>query len=84
MTIFGNPLAVLFRIRYFEINNRQEELCMCKWVGNRIKKIRSKNWMITALNAMAVLVVIQNVNAGCFWVDHQPEVQEEARRFRKF
>ncbi len=57
---------------------------MRKWTDKLIKKLKSKNWMMAALNAMAVLTVIQNANAGCFWVDHQPEVPEEARRFRKF
>lgn len=57
---------------------------MCKWTDKLIKKLKSKNWMMAALNAMAMLTVIQNANAGCFWVDHQPEVPEEARRFRKF
>ena len=57
---------------------------MCKLTDHMIKKLKSKNWMITALNAMALVAVIHNVNAGCFWVDHQPEVPKEARRFRRF
>lgn len=57
---------------------------MCKLTDHVIKKLKSKNWMITALNAMALVTVIQNVNAGCIWLDHQPEVPKEARRFRRF
>lgn len=48
-----------------------------------IKKLKNKNWTILMLNAMALVMVIQNVNATCFWVDHQPEVPEEAQRFKK-
>lgn len=57
---------------------------MKKNINNVLAKLRSKNWAVVALNAMAVMVVIQNMNAGCVWVDHQPEVPEEARSFRKF
>lgn len=57
---------------------------MRKMTCNMIKKLKSKNWMMLTLNAMALMAVVQNVNAGCFWVDHQPEVPEEARRFRRF
>lgn len=46
-------------------------------------KMKNQNWAILALNAMALLVVIQNVNATCAFIDHQPEVPEEAKRFKK-
>ncbi|RKJ05646.1 cyclic lactone autoinducer peptide [bacterium D16-54] len=39
---------------------------------------------MTAFNALAILTVFQNVNSGCMWLDHQPEVPEEARRFKRF
>ena len=35
----------------------------------------------TIRNAM---IVIQNVNVACAWVGHQPEIPEEAKRFRAF
>lgn len=57
---------------------------MRKITCNMIQKLKSKNWMMLTLNAIALMAVIQNVNAGCLWVDHQPEVPEEARRFRSF
>lgn len=46
-------------------------------------KLKKQNWAILALNAMALVMVIQNVNAACAFVDHQPEVPEEAQRFKK-
>lgn len=49
-----------------------------------LQKIKNRNWAVIALNAMAVLAVVQNMNAGCFWIDHQPEIPDEARRFRRF
>lgn len=49
-----------------------------------VKKLKMKNWTIIAFNALALMAVIQNVNATCFWMDHQPDVPEAARRFKKF
>ncbi len=53
-------------------------------IVNAFKKLKNKNWAVLTLNALALFTVIQNVNAGCAWLEHQPEVPEEARRFRKF
>lgn len=53
-------------------------------VHNMLTKLKSKNWTMYVLNAVAFVMVIQNMNTGCLWVDHQPEVPEEAKRFRKF
>ncbi len=49
-----------------------------------LANLRNRNWAVAALNAMALMVVIQNMNAGCVWVEHQPKIPEEARSFRKF
>ncbi len=57
---------------------------MKKTVKNLLTKLKNRNWAVIALNAMALLTVIQNVNAGCGWIDHQPEIPEEAKRFRRF
>ena len=46
-------------------------------IVNAFKKLKNKNWAVLTLNALAL-------NAGCAWLEHQPEVPEEARRFRKF
>lgn len=48
------------------------------------KKVKCQNWAIITMNALALIVVVQNVNAACVWIDHQPEVPEEAKSFRKF
>lgn len=57
---------------------------MKKTIRNAMMKMKRQNWTMLALNAIALMVVIQNVNAACAWVDHQPEVPEEAKRFRAF
>lgn len=53
-------------------------------IHNALLKLKGKNWAILTLNAMAVITVIQNVNSGCLWLDHQPQIPDEAKRFRKF
>ena len=57
---------------------------MKKTVRNLLTKLKNRNWAVIALNAMALLTVIQNVNAGCGWIDHQPVIPEEAKRFKRF
>lgn len=57
---------------------------MRKKVHNTLMKLKTKNWVIVTLNAIALITVVQNMNAGCMWLNHQPEVPEEAKRFRKF
>lgn len=57
---------------------------MRKLIHNTLLKLKGKNWAILTLNAIAAITVIQNVNSGCFWLDHQPEIPEEAKRFRTF
>ena len=85
MTLFGNRLEFQEPIRYFKSKNTNEEVrYMCKKIRSVVKKMKGKNWTMLALNALAMAAVIQNMNAGCIWLDHQPEVPEEARRFRKF
>lgn len=48
-----------------------------------MKKLKGQNWTVVALNAMALMVVIQNMNTTCAWLDHQPEVPEDALRYKK-
>ena len=57
---------------------------MKKTKDHLLTKLKNRNWATTALNAMALMVIIQNMNSGCGWIDHQPEVPKEAQRFRKF
>lgn len=49
-----------------------------------LDKLKKRNWTVIMMNALALMVVFQNVNAACVWIDHQPEVPEEAKRFKKF
>lgn len=48
------------------------------------KLFKNKGTMLNFMNLCALATVIYSVNAACFWVHHQPEVPEEAKRFRKF
>ncbi len=48
------------------------------------RKLKSRNWAVFMMNTLALSVVSQNVNATCAWLQHQPEVPEEAKCFRKF
>lgn len=54
-----------------------------KKVMRMIKNATCKNWTVLMMNALALMVVIQNVNSTCVWIDGQPEVPEEAKRFQK-
>jgi cyclic lactone autoinducer peptide len=65
-------------------NYEEEEPYMKKAMDHVLANLRNRNWAVAALNAMALMVIIQNMNAGCGWIDHQPEIPEEARSFRKF
>lgn len=48
-----------------------------------IERVKGHNWMLVTMNMLALMVVVQNVNATCLWLDHQPEVPDEAKRFKK-
>lgn len=52
-------------------------------ISKVLVKLRKQNWAILAFNALALVMVIQNVNAACVFTDHQPEVPEVAQRFKK-
>lgn len=51
---------------------------------NLLSKLKSQKWSVLMLNALALMMVFQNVNVTCAWIEHQPEVPEEAKRFKKF
>jgi cyclic lactone autoinducer peptide len=59
------------------------EIIMKKLVSKISMKMKKKNWTVIAMNALALLAVVQNVNATCAWLDHQPEVPVEAQQFKK-
>lgn len=49
-----------------------------KKVMNMLKKMKHKNWSVVMLNSLALVMVIQNLNSTCLWVDGQPDIPEEA------
>jgi len=38
---------------------------------------------VVLMNMMALMLVVENVNACCFWFSYQPEVPESAKKFIK-
>lgn len=60
-----------------------EVIVMKEKISKVIAKMKKQNWSILALNAMALVMVIHNVNVTCAWLEHQPEVPEAAKRFKK-
>lgn len=53
---------------------------MKKW----LLQLKSKCSVVNMANLFAMAMVIYTVNATCAWAHHQPEVPEEAMKFRKF
>lgn len=47
-------------------------------------KLKGKCSMVTLANMFALAMVVGSVNAACFWAHHQPEVPDEAMKFRRF
>ena len=48
----------------------------------KIKNFVVKN-IVTCMNALALLLVVQNANSACVWLMHQPEFPQEAEKFKK-
>lgn len=48
----------------------------------RLKKL-FKNGLMSCVNALAMLMVIQSANSACMWIAHQPEFPEEAKAFAR-
>lgn len=40
--------------------------------------------LVGATNLLAMAIVVYTANAACAWAHHQPELPEEAKKFRKF
>ena len=41
--------------------------------------------MMSCMNALAMLLVMQTANSACIWIAHQPALPEEAKsRFGKY
>lgn len=39
--------------------------------------------IVSFVNVLALLMVINNVNSTCAWVMHQPKLPKEAEKFKK-
>lgn len=48
-----------------------------------LKKLFSKANVGVALQVLAIIAVVQNVNAACTWLAYQPEVPASAKKFMK-
>lgn len=49
-----------------------------------LKMVQKKCNVVNLFNLCALAVMISSMNSTCYWAHHQPEVPEEAKRFRKF
>lgn len=49
-----------------------------------LKMVQKKSNVVNLFNLCALAVMISTMNTTCAWMHHQPEVPEEAKRFRKF
>lgn len=49
-----------------------------------LKRLQAKAGLFSALNLLAIATVISSVNSTCNWLHYQPEMPEEAKKFRKF
>lgn len=49
---------------------------------NMIKKLKKKNWAVIAMNTMALMIIIQNVNSTCIWIDGQQRFQKKQKNLK--
>jgi len=56
---------------------------MYEIMGKVRKLLRNRRKTFMMLNSLALIMVIQNVNVTCGWLMHQPEIPDEAKKFRK-
>ena len=49
-----------------------------------VDKVQGKGGLMNLANRCAFELMVGSVNAACAWVHHQPEVPEEAKKYRKF
>lgn len=50
---------------------------MLNTLGTRLSVVKVMNWC-------ALMVAVYTINVACYAAHHQPEVPEEAKKFRKF
>lgn len=53
-------------------------------VKKLLKRLQTKAGLFNVLNFLAIATVISSVNSTCNWVHYQPDMPEEAKKFRKF
>jgi len=46
--------------------------------------LKSRYGLVGLMNLCAIAAVVQTVSATCMWVQHQPKLPEEAKKFKKF
>jgi len=46
--------------------------------------LKFKRILFLALNSLALIFTIQSVNSTCFWFQHQPELPEAAKKYKKY
>ncbi len=49
-----------------------------------LNTLRGKLSLVNAMNLCALAIAAYTINVACAWAHHQPEVPEEAKKFRKF
>lgn len=49
-----------------------------------LKRLQAKAGLFNALNLLAIATLISSVNSACNWLQYQPDMPEEAKKFRKF
>ena len=51
---------------------------------NEVGKVQGKGGLMNLANRCALGLMVSSVNTTCHWLHHQPEVPEEAKKYRKF
>lgn len=68
------------------------DICNCNTTIYRegesvMKKLQNKKWLYLAgnvLTSFALMITTLNVNTTCYWVLHQDELPQTAKKLRKF
>ena len=49
-----------------------------------VDKVQGKGGLMNLANRCAFELMVSSVNSACCWLHNQPEVPEEAKKYRKF
>lgn len=66
---------------YLGVSCKKKEGVFMKHLLNGL---RARLSVVKVMNICALLVAAYTVNVTCGWIQHQPEVPEEAKMLRKF